>query len=192
MRRHGLVRSPLRRTTDRVEAMVTAALAIVALLVVPVAAAIAVGTYQYELESTAVMATQPTPVTAILITDATPASAASSSGRGVTAGTTALARWQLPDGQQRSAPLRVDPGRRAGDQVAIWVDRHGNRTDPPKTPVNAIAKALIVGVDLVLGGWILLGALWWTICRMLNWVNVARWDTQWAHIEPRWSRRTWQ
>lgn len=92
-RRHGLVRSPLRRTTDRIEAAVTA----------------------------------------VLVIDAQLRHATSFEHR-VTLGTTALARWQLPNGQQRSAPLWVGADRHAGDRGPIWIDQHGNRTDPPETP----------------------------------------------------------
>src|SRR5262249_6695534 len=47
-RRHGLVRSPLRRTTDRIEAALTATLAVLAVLILPVGATNALGNQQPE------------------------------------------------------------------------------------------------------------------------------------------------
>jgi hypothetical protein len=47
-RRHGLVSSPLRRTTDRIEAAMTLVLVVLAVLVVPAAILIARGTYHRE------------------------------------------------------------------------------------------------------------------------------------------------
>lgn len=51
---------------------------------------------------------------------------------------------------------------------------------------------LVIGIDLVVGGWVLLGALWWTVCRVLSRINAAWWEGQWAHTGPGWSHRTWQ
>jgi hypothetical protein len=188
---HGLGRSSLRRTTDRIEATATVVLVILAVLIVPVAIIIARGTYQRELAEAAAMASHRTPVTAVLLTDAG-LQHATPTEPDLTPATTALARWQLPHGQQRSAPLWVSADRHAGDQVSIWIDQHGNRTDPPQPPGLRRATALIIGVELVLGGWVLLGALWWTFCAVLNRINSTWWDVQWARTGPGWSRRTWQ
>ncbi len=188
-RRHGLVRSPLRRTTDRIEAAVTVILVVLAVLVVPAAIIIARGTYHRELTEAAAMATHRTSVTAVLLTDAQLQHASSAERNSAT---TALARWQLPHGQQRSAPLWVGADRHVGDRVPIWIDQHGNRTDPPETPRFMLATALVIGAELVLGGWVLLWALWWILCSVLNRINATWWDAQWARTGPGWSRRTWQ
>jgi hypothetical protein len=190
-RRHGLVRTPLRRTTDQIEAAVTVALAVLAVLVVPLATTIAMGTYQRELAQAAATAAPRTAVTAVLLTNAQLRPATSSSAHRV-APATAPARWQLPNGQQRSAPLWVGADRHAGDRVPIWIDQHGNRTDPPETPGHRIVNALIIGIDLMVGGWLLLGALWWTVCRVLSRINAAWWEVQWARTGPGWSHRSWQ
>lgn len=190
-RRHGLVRSVLRRRSDRVEAAVTAVTAVLAVLVVAVAVLVAMGSSQRQLSQAAVTAGRETPVTAVLLTDAQLPDI-SPSEESAAMGTTAVARWPLPNGQQRSAPLWVGADRHAGDRVAIWIDQHGNRTDPPEPPGSMIADAVASGVVLVLSGWAVLGALWWTVCRVLNRVNATSWELQWARIEPGWSRRTWQ
>jgi hypothetical protein len=189
-RRHGLVRSPLRRTTDRVEAAVAVTVTILAVLVVVVATITAMRTCHRDLIQAAATAAQGTSVTAVLLSN-TELQYGTSVEQGRTTGTTALARWSLPDGQQRVAPLWVGANLHAGDRMAIWINQRGNRADPPDTPAFIIANAALIGVDVVVGGWVALGALWWTVCRLLSRINAARWDVQWAHTEPGWSHRTW-
>lgn len=111
---------------------------------------------------------------------------------GTTTGTSALARWSLPKGLQRVAPLGVGANLHAGDRMSIWIDQHGNRTDPPETPGFVIANTAVLVVNVVIGGWVALGALWWIVCRVLSRINMARWDVQWAPHRTRWCRRTWQ
>jgi hypothetical protein len=190
-RRHGLTRSPLRRSTDRVEAAVTAVIAVLAVLAMVLASVIAMGSYQRAQSEAATKAAQRTSVTAVLLTDAV-MQLAHSPEHSMAAEPTALARWPLPNGQQRTAPLWVGADRHAGDRIAIWIDRQGNRADPPETPALLVANAVVNGVALLAGGWALLGLLWWTACRGLARINAAWWDVQWARIGPGWSRRTWQ
>ncbi|MBV9012830.1 MAG: hypothetical protein JO272_12410 [Pseudonocardiales bacterium] len=62
-------------------------------------------------------------------------------------------------------------------------------TDPPPNLGCMIVNAAAIGFDLMLGGWMLLGALWWAVCRVLGRINAAWWDVQWARTEPGWSHR---
>jgi hypothetical protein len=52
--------------------------------------------------------------------------------------------------------------------------------------VNAVAN----GVALLAGSWVLVGSLWWTACRVLDQINAACRNVQWARTEPDSSRRT--
>lgn len=190
-RRHGLTRSPLRRNTDRVEAVVTVVVAVLALLAMLLAVVIARGGYQRAQTEAATKAAHQTVVTAVLLTDAA-VPLANVPEQGVAAEPTALARWPLPNGQQRTAPLGASAERHAGDRMSIWIDQHGNRVDPPATPSSMIADAAANGVALLAGGWALLGSLWWAACRVLGRINATWWDVQWARTGPGWSRRSWQ
>jgi hypothetical protein len=192
-----LVRSPLRRTTDRVEGVVLTLLVMLALVVIPLAVAVGIEAYQRDAAEAATTTGERTAVTAVLATDAVadyPAGAQRGAGgqRGARPEPTALVRWQLPDGRQGSEQLPVAADRRTGDPLVIWVDRLGERTDPPRSPAEIRTSAVVTGVDLVLVGWLLLAVLWWAACWVLNQINTARWNVQWAYIGPRWSRRSWQ
>src|SRR5262249_22583594 len=173
------------------KAALTVTLAVLAVLVLPLAATIARGSYQRELAEATALAAQRTAVTAVLITKAEPRPAGLSGG-GVTTETTPLARRPLPHRQQRSGALRVDAEPRAGDRVPIWIDQHGNPTDPPKTHGDLIASAVVIGIVLVAGGWALLGLLWWIVCRVLGRINTTWWELRWARTGPGWTRRTWR
>lgn len=190
-RRHGLTRSPLRRSTDRVEAALTAGAAVLALLTVLLTTVVAMSSYQRAQTQAAAQAAQQTSASAVLLTNAA-VPLADSPERGVGAEATALARWQLPNGQQRTAPLWVGADSHAGDRISIWIDQHGNRVDPPATPSSMIADAAAYGISLLVGGWALLGLLWWSVCRVLARINAAWWDLDWARTGPGWSRRTSQ
>ena len=188
-RRHGLTRSPLRRSTDRVEAWVTAGAAVLVLCVALLAVVVAMGFYQRAQIEAAGKAARQTSVTAVLLTDAA-APPADTSEQGGAGQVTVVARWPLPNGQQRTAPLWVYPYRHAGDRISIWIDARGNRVDPPTASATLIADAVGYGILFLTGGWVLIGSLWWTARRVLDRINAARWDLDWARTGPGWSRQT--
>jgi len=188
-RRHGFTRSPLRRSTDRVEAGVTAVLAVLALLTVLLATFFAMSVHQRAQTEVAAKAAHQTSIIAVVLTNAA-VPFTNSPEQGVAGQATAVARWQLPNGQQRTAPLWVNADRHAGDQMSIWIDHDGNRVDPPATPGSMIADAVADGIAVLAGGWVLLGLLWWSVCHVLSRINTARWDLDWARTGPGWSRRT--
>lgn len=189
-RRHGLVRSPLRRRTDRIEAMVTAVLALLAVAVVPVAVTLALDSYQRGIAEAQATGAQRTQVTAILEQDAV-AQYVPFGDRGIPPQAGAQARWQLPDGQQRTARVPVAADNRAGDRIPIWVDQTGTRAQPPLTSANALVSAWVTGIDVVVLGWLVLWFLWWAVCHVLQRLNAVRWEVQWARTGPGWSHRTW-
>lgn len=189
VRGHGMVRSPLRRTTHRVEAALTALVAVLALVAIPVAASIATGVYERGLQDATRTAAERQQVEAVLLGD--PVVHPTSRNDGIP-GATATVSWRMPTGEQFTQKLRVDPDLHAGETVRIWSDAQGNRTTPPKSPGDVLTAALIIGIDLTVLGWLLLGGFWWLGCRVLDRVNAMWWDIQWARTGPRWSRQTWQ
>jgi hypothetical protein len=131
-RRHGFTRSSLRRSSDRVEAALTAVTGVLALLAVALASIFAMQSCQRAQSEEATKAAQQIPVTAVLLTDAA-LQLAQSPEQGMAGEPTALARWQLPNGQQRNAPLWVSADRHAGDQISMWIDHQGNRVGSRRT-----------------------------------------------------------
>ena len=191
MRGHGLVRSPMRRSTDRVEGWAVTVLAALAMIVVPLAGSVATGVYQRNMVKAATEVAERSPASAVLVSDAV-ARQAPSAQRGAPPEATAQVRWQLPDGRQGGARMPVSAHQRAGDRVQVWVDRAGDRAAPPRSAGEIRTAAWVIGVDLVLAGWLLLGGLWWVALQILQRINAEWWRAGWLRTEPDWSRRSWQ
>jgi hypothetical protein len=190
-RQHGLVRSSLRRRTDRIEAVVTAVLALLAVVTVPVAVTVGLGSYERGIAEVQATSAQRTKVSAVLVQDPV-APYAPFSDRGAPPPASAAARWQLPNGQPGSGTLRVSADRRAGDRIPIWVDQTGKQVDPPLTAGDVVVSAYVTGIDVILLGWLVLGFLWWAVCQVLRRLNAVQWELQWARTGPGWNHRTWQ
>jgi hypothetical protein len=175
-----LGRNELRRPADRVEAAVIIILAAVFLTSAIAAGCLAGHLYQSQhaaarLWPTAAVLSQPGPVPAIPMA-------------------VAEARWRLPDGAERSGILTAvtAPGiydAPAGTPVRVWLNRSGNPEAPPPGPVDMIFTALIAGITVTEGAAVAL-ILCYLLCRMvLDRHRLARWESAWAAVGPRWTSR---
>ena len=115
-------RNPLRRTMDRVEAMVAGGLVIAFLAGGPLAA-VAAGHAVYSAGSRTAHAQQATwrQVPAVLLAAAPPAGFRQDQ-------VTVPARWTGPDGTRHTGTVPVPAGTRAGHPVMVWVDAAGRLT----------------------------------------------------------------
>ena len=102
----------LARRSDRVEGLLIAGCVTMALLLVPVAGAIASEVNAAEQEQAVQQARERHPVNAVLLADAPAAGAYSWSE--------SLARWTGADGKPVQATIRTTPGTRAGSPVTAW------------------------------------------------------------------------
>jgi hypothetical protein len=183
IRRLTLASRPLRRGSDRLEAVARVLVVAVLLTAVAVALAVATATYTQGQSEVVSQATDRHQVSALLLEDA---SAPAGSGAVADIGR-ASAVWTTPTGAERSGPVPTPVGARAGSTVVIWVDRHGDRTTRPLTPADVVARAVVAGVltfalssSLTVGGYLVLR---WQLDRN----RARRWETEWAEVEPRWT-----
>jgi hypothetical protein len=175
-------RNPLRRTIDRVEAMVVAGLAVAFLAGVPLAAA-AAGHYAYGYASRTAAAQRAAwhRVSAKLLTTV-PAS-----GYGDQA--TVPARWTAPDGRRRTGTIPAPVAAPAGGTVMVWVDEAGQLTGPPLRPSLIHGQAVLSGIFAsVVFGMIMVcaGPL---VHLALNRRRLAAWDAKWRATGPQWTRQ---
>jgi hypothetical protein len=174
-----LGRNKLRRPADRIEAAVIVCL-VAAFLTAAVAATCFAGhLYQSEhtaaahLRSAPAVLTQPGPVAA------TPAAAAT-------------ARWWLPDGTERSGTLTTVSAPAihdapAGTCLQVWLNRAGQPQAPPPSPGGMILNALLTDVTTTTVTAMVL-TLCYYLCRMaLDWYRLARWESAWVTVGPRWT-----
>jgi hypothetical protein len=176
-----LRRNELRRPCDRIEGAVAFSL-LAAFVTVAVGAACFAGRL-YQSEHAA--ATRLRPAVAVL---SQPGPVVASQA------TAAEATWRLPDGTVRSGTLTTVTAPAiyhapAGKSVAVWLDRSGEPLAPPPSPGDMIFNALFAGITITAGAAVAL-LLCYLPCRMaLDRYRLARWESAWAAVGPRWTSR---
>lgn len=176
-----LGRNELRRPCDRIEGAVVIALP-AAFLIASVGAALFAG-HVYRSEYAA--AARLRPAVAVL-TQPGPTKGSPT--------TTARARWRLPDRTQRSGTLTTVTApaiyyARAGASVRVWLDRSGEPLDPPLSPGDIVSDALFADSMITAGAGVAL-ILCYLLCRIaLDRHRLARWESAWATVGPRWTSR---
>jgi len=176
-------RNPLRRTVDRVEAMVVGGLVVAFLAGAPLAAA-AAGHAVYSIGARTAHAQQVTwrqLPTALLAT--APAAGLRQYQVAV------QARWTAPDGTQHTGTVLAAPGSKAGSAVMVWVDPAGQLTGGPPLQLSQVRSQVVlvivftpvaVGFILLCAG--LLAHAWLSRRRL------ASWDADWQVTEPQWTK----
>jgi uncharacterized membrane protein YqjE len=136
-------RSPLMRTTDRVEAAV-AALAVL-LVIIAAACAGVIGTMIHDTETQNYREQARTRhvLSAKAVDDS------KSAGSTETTAATVHARWHV-NGLDHTGVLATQYAVKAGGSLQIWVDDDGNRVDQP-TP---IARAAVDALSVAVVGWL--------------------------------------
>ncbi|GAB3490125.1 Rv1733c family protein [Amycolatopsis cihanbeyliensis] len=179
-------RGELSRPGDRALGVLAGFLALVALLALPLAAAL--GSEIYASQNQAAQSELATrhQATATLLADVP---AAIAGARGVSGDESARARWLRPDGSMVEGVIEAARGAKAGTDVAVWLDQAGNRVDAPDTPGKAVGEAVSVAVL----GWLavlaacaltFVGTRW-----MIDRSRYAAWDREWEKVESGWSRK---
>ena len=183
----GLDRNPLRRRTDRIEAVMRLATVILFLVAVPLVciavAQLAAHLAQRQAHAQAAAERQ---VTAVLLQTVRPDHVPDPYSS--VQMSMAPARWQPPGQPSRSGQVLAPDGARAGSIVTIWVDAAGAVTSPPDTGVVDAAVAVAVVNTCLAAGLILLVSNG-LARRALERRRLSEWDAEWRAIGPRWPGR---
>ncbi|WP_158712258.1 hypothetical protein [Streptomyces sp. NRRL F-5135] len=127
-------------------------------------------------------------VTAVLTGDA--GGSAPIAGPGVAlAG--APVRWTAADGTHHGTAA-VAAGLRKGRQVRIWVDDRTEKVvTPPSSPGPAVTlfSGVATGVTAAGGAVGLAACVRAAVRRSLDHRDCARWEKEWARVEPHWTHR---
>jgi hypothetical protein len=173
-------RNPLRRTVDRVEALIMAALTIAFLVAAPLAV-----TVTWHVVYGAGVRTARTErrswhqVRAILL--ARPAAA------GFSGQPEAPARWTAPRGTRLGGLVPASAGALAGSTVDVWTDPAGRQTGPPLTSAQVRGQAAVAAtIAPALLGLTLLG-IGIAARGLLGRRRLAAWDDEWRTTGPRWT-----
>lgn len=178
-------RNELRRSSDRVEAVIVAVL--LAVFGVGVVAASLLGLHIYQAEENTSATLRPT--VAVIswpgaITE-TP----------ILHQATAMATWQLPDGVTRSGELNTNdaPGiydEPAGAKVPVWLSPAGFPATPPQGAGGMLIGATMAGIALAATAAVVLTVCYRLCLRGLDRRRIADWSSDWAITGPQWTRRS--
>lgn len=177
-------RNPLRRTTDRVEAVLAGLLAVAFLAGAP-PVAVAAGHAASAIGSRTAQAQQASwrQVPAVLLATAPAAQLHQFQ-------VTVPARWVAPDGTRRTGQVLAPPGTEAGRAVMVWVDKAGQLTGNPPLELAQVRGQVVLAAaltPLALGLVLLCAGL--LIHAVLGRRRMACWETDWQVTEPQWTNR---
>lgn len=173
-------RNPLRRTVDRAEALIMAALTIAFLIAAPMAVVVTWHVvYGAGVRTARIERRSWHQARAILL--ARPV-AADFSGQ-----PEAPARWTAPGGTRLGGLVSASANARAGSTVNVWTDAAGRQTGPPLTSGQVRGQAAVAAVSApALLGLILLGT-GIAAHDLLGRRRLAAWDEEWRTTGPRWT-----
>lgn len=181
-------RNPLRRRTDRVEALIFGGLVVAAAAGAPLAAITASG-WAHAGATRAAHVQQETrhQVQAVLL--APPGAVIS--GYTVTGRTPAAAAWTAPSGVQRTGQISVPADSTQGTAITVWTDQAGNVISPPLTPAQIADQSTFAA--LITAAAILLALLLTAVATRLlaNRRRMAAWTADWVVTAPMWNRQRW-
>jgi hypothetical protein len=182
----GFDRNPLRRRTDRIEAVIRLITLILLLVVVPIVT-LAVGRQADHVALRHARALQATDheVTAVLLQQAPPTGIPDPYTS--IQMTLVLARWQPPGQPARSGPVPAPAGARAGSTLTVWVDAAGAVTSPPTDPRVIAGDVCIAGVVTCMAASLLVLGANALGRRALDRRRMRAWDAEWRATGPLWS-----
>ena len=169
--------NPLRRASDRAEAGIFAGLAAAFLLGAPLIA-MTVWHLAFTTAFTAGDAEHAgsRPVPARLLADAP-----QTYGYNIAV----PARWQAPDGTERSGRILARPGTRAGATVTVWTAPSGRLTRTPMSEFQAAFQANVTAIMAVPCWGMLLFCAGVLGRRLLDARRLAAWDAGWRAMDAR-------
>jgi hypothetical protein len=182
----GFDRNPLRRRTDRLEAVLRLVMIILVVLAMP-AASVAAGRWadHWVLHKVQTQRTINHQVTAVLLRDA-PRTGIPDPYTSVET-TWVPARWQPAGQPPRTGEVLAVAGARKGSTVRTWIDPSGAVTDPPLNHRVIRGDVLMaVAAILLASGLLLLGAAA-LARRMLDRRRLRAWEAEWRASGPLWS-----
>jgi hypothetical protein len=176
----------LRRSSDRLEAVVVAGLAAAFAVTVVLTALLAAYVYHAE------QAAAPTGQRLASAVLAPPG--AFDRGNSYSHQATAWATWRLSDGAARSGTLTSATapglyGEPSGATVPVWLDAAGDPVPPPEGAFDWAVNAVLAGLAVLVAVAAVLASCYLLCRRALDRYRLAGWGSAWAVTGPRWTRR---
>jgi hypothetical protein len=182
----GAGHNPLRRRTDRIEAVIILITIVLLVVAVPLAA-LAAGRHadHVELRHAQALLAKEHQVTAVLLQQA-PATGVPDPYSSVQM-SRVQARWQPPGQPPRTGQVAAPAGTPVGRTVPVWIDASGAVTAPPPDHRSIVGDVFVASVATGL----ITGVLVLSACglarRILDRRRLRAWDAEWQAAGPRWS-----
>jgi hypothetical protein len=184
----GFDRNPLRRATDRIEAVLRLVMMIMLVAVVPAAAVLAGQRADHAaLDRAHAQRAADHLVNAVLLQQATATGMPDPYASVPT--TWVLARWQPPGLPPRTGDVRAGAGARKGSAVRTWIDASGAVTNPPLDHRDIVGDVGIAVTATCVASWLVLLASGALVRWALNRRRLSAWDAEWRVNGPLWSGR---
>jgi hypothetical protein len=182
-------RNPMRRTPDRIQALLRAVLLALLVLGGPIATAYAGhAVYVSGLRTGRAQAAAWHRVPAVVL-HAKPIVAVWRHPVG-TGGDAALSvRWTTPQGSSRTGEITGRAGAAPGSVVTVWIDKAGRLTRPPLPPADVAAHVIAAMAVTALALTLLLCAVCRVASLVLDRYRLARWEADWLAVEPEWTKK---
>ena len=179
-----LRRNELRRSSDRIEGIVVAALLAAFAAAVVVAALLADHVYQSEQATAATLRESVAVLSWPGAVTETP----------ILHEATAMATWRLSDGTARTGLLTTNVvpgiyGEPAGASVQLWLGRSGDPAPPPQGAAGMAVGATMAALGVIVAAAAVLGFCYRLCQRGLDRRRLANWSSAWAVTGPRWTSR---
>ena len=189
--RHSRPQRLPRRSIDRIQDLVIWMLITLALLTAVLAATVAARRYGEWMHRAEIETRERTPVQAVLLEPVPQVLAVDDGGRAVRLLPTPVpVRYTASDGTERRAEAQVVGPRPAGAVMPMWVDRSGELTGAPTSAIDAVRHAAAGAVGVLAVGAAVLICAGAAFRGEVQRITMARWEREWAQVEPRWSGRT--
>ena len=185
-RRLGIDGNPLRRRADKIDAWLAPVVIAVFLALCPVVA-IGMSAWVHADNAAAIRAQQSwRPVKATLL-EAAPGPAESDGGANTWVVWT-RARWEV-GGLTKIGKVPAPADSPDGSTQTVWLNRAGAVELPPVLASQVAGLADTATAASLTALAVLLGGLAFLIHRILDRRRLARWESAWLTVEPRWSHR---
>jgi hypothetical protein len=185
-RRIGFDLNPMRRGTDRIQAVTRAGLLVVFLAGAPIAALyVSHGITVSGLRATQAQAAWHR-VPAVVLR-ATPVVAGWS--RSPWSPALLSVRWASPDGSPETGEITVAGNAVAGSTMTVWIDEHGRLAHRPLSRAEVTCAVIRGAVATPVALALVLAAVGRVVSLLLDRHRLACWEEDWSEVEPRWTGR---
>jgi hypothetical protein len=183
-RRMGFDRNPMRRGSDRLQAIVRAGLLAAFLAVAPPAAFYAGhGVYASGLQARAAACHRvPAAITGVTPVVAGWARAGPPRVR-------LSVRWAVPGGSSRTGEIITAKNEVTGTTTTVWIGQDGRLAGPPLSRAEVTGQAISAAAVVVAAVALLLAVAGRMVSLLLDRHRLACWEADWSVTEPQWTGR---